>query len=571
MWTRHLSGELAHRVENRPVPVVVGDHLVSDRRQAAGVHLGDEALWGDGEVPERKEDLPLVRQGDLFHRRGVDPGNDLAAPVDLFAAEHDFRARLTIGGVRKAGRLLPRPSRRKPDAPRSTRIRTPRGVRPTRCSVRCRSSGTPKSIAHSSFPSTEPVPNAMDGVIIEDRRIPGQAPRKKDLMIHPICGGESGILGSGRKASGRRRGDPATPPEEGSMVRSGAYNMAVDVPIPLSSARERAIAALKEQGFGVLTEIDVKATLRAKLDVDFRKYVILGACNPPLAHRALSAEIDLGVLLPCNVAVYEKDAGISTIVAIDPNVQLSKVGRSDMAEFAAEVRALMRQSARGGLPLKRMYLAIETSCDDTCAAVLSPEGKPLSSVVSGQLVHAEYIGVVPELASREHLRLGLTDHPPGSRAGPHETMDALRGIAVTQGPGLVGCLLVGLGMAKGIALASGAPDRRCEPHRGAPARDPRGEGLESALRRPRGVRWAYGTASRGGLGALRAPWGDPGRCGGGGVRQGREAPRTSAIRAGRWWIVSRSRGAATRSPSLGLIWNWIRATWTFPSAASRQR
>jgi N6-L-threonylcarbamoyladenine synthase len=104
----------------------------------------------------------------------------------------------------------------------------------------------------------------------------------------------------------------------------------------------------------------------------------------------------------------------------------------------------------------RMYLAIETSCDDTCAAVLTHEGRTLSSVVSSQLVHAEYIGVVPELASREHLRLGLT----AVRLALEQAavpMEDLRGVAVTQGPGLVGCLLVGLGLAKGIALARGIP------------------------------------------------------------------------------------------------------------------
>ncbi len=122
------------------------------------------------------------------------------------------------------------------------------------------------------------------------------------------------------------------------MIRTGSYNIAVDVPFPYEVARERTIAALKDQGFGVLTEIDVKATMKAKLDVEFRKYAILGACNPPLAHKALTAEIDLGVLLPCNVVVYEKDPHSSTIVAVDPIVQLSKVGRPDMAEFATEVR-----------------------------------------------------------------------------------------------------------------------------------------------------------------------------------------------------------------------------------------
>ncbi len=103
-----------------------------------------------------------------------------------------------------------------------------------------------------------------------------------------------------------------------------------------------------------------------------------------------------------------------------------------------------------------MHLAIETSCDDTCAAILTEDGRPLSSVVSSQLIHGAYQGVVPELASREHLRLG----PTAIRLALEQAgagMRDLRGISVTQGPGLVGCLLVGLGLAKGLALARGIP------------------------------------------------------------------------------------------------------------------
>ncbi|HEX6974981.1 MAG TPA: DUF302 domain-containing protein, partial [Vicinamibacterales bacterium] len=90
------------------------------------------------------------------------------------------------------------------------------------------------------------------------------------------------------------------------MSQDPPYGHTVRLPgVAFDDARGKITEALKEQGFGVLTEIDVKATLKAKLDVDFRRYVILGACNPTLAHKALSAEIGIGLLLPCNVCVWE--------------------------------------------------------------------------------------------------------------------------------------------------------------------------------------------------------------------------------------------------------------------------
>jgi uncharacterized protein (DUF302 family) len=93
--------------------------------------------------------------------------------------------------------------------------------------------------------------------------------------------------------------------------------------------------ALKSEGFGVLTEIDVKETLKKKLDADFRRYRILGACNPPLAHRALSADLDVGLMLPCNVIVYENDGGGATVVAIDP-VQTPAAQSNDRVKAVAE-------------------------------------------------------------------------------------------------------------------------------------------------------------------------------------------------------------------------------------------
>ncbi len=94
---------------------------------------------------------------------------------------------------------------------------------------------------------------------------------------------------------------------------------------------------LKAEGFGVLTQIDVKETLKQKLGVDFRRYKILGACNPPLAHRALGAELEIGVMLPCNVIVYEGDDGKAVVTAIDP-MQTLAAQEPKLADIAREVR-----------------------------------------------------------------------------------------------------------------------------------------------------------------------------------------------------------------------------------------
>lgn len=94
---------------------------------------------------------------------------------------------------------------------------------------------------------------------------------------------------------------------------------------------------LKKEGFGVLTEIDVKETLKKKLDVDFRKYRILGACNPPLAYKALSSEENIGVMLPCNVIVQEKEGGIVQVSAINPMESMKTVANPNLEEVAETV------------------------------------------------------------------------------------------------------------------------------------------------------------------------------------------------------------------------------------------
>ena len=119
-------------------------------------------------------------------------------------------------------------------------------------------------------------------------------------------------------------------------VTTGAYQYQTRVQLPYAQAIERVTAELKKEGFGVLTAVDMKATMKKKLDVDFRRYTILGACNPPLANKALNADLDIGLLLPCNVVVYE-DGDECAVSAIDPVVMLSVVQNPDVAPLASEV------------------------------------------------------------------------------------------------------------------------------------------------------------------------------------------------------------------------------------------
>ena len=128
-----------------------------------------------------------------------------------------------------------------------------------------------------------------------------------------------------------------------------AYASRTQMNLPYEQAVERVVAALKEEGFGVLTDVDVKATLKQKLDADFRKYVILGACNPSLAHQALNTELEVGLLLPCNVIVYEEDGG-SVVSIVDPLSMLGVVENAGLELVAqeAQVRLQRVMKALGG-------------------------------------------------------------------------------------------------------------------------------------------------------------------------------------------------------------------------------
>ncbi|HZQ66599.1 MAG TPA: DUF302 domain-containing protein [Gaiellaceae bacterium] len=121
------------------------------------------------------------------------------------------------------------------------------------------------------------------------------------------------------------------------MPTATGYTLTATTTAPFADAVERVRAELKQEGFGVLCEIDVQATLREKLGSEQEPYTILGACNPPLAHQALSAEPELGTLLPCNVVVYERD-GATHISAIDAERMLSIVGNHALVPIAAQVR-----------------------------------------------------------------------------------------------------------------------------------------------------------------------------------------------------------------------------------------
>jgi uncharacterized protein (DUF302 family) len=123
-----------------------------------------------------------------------------------------------------------------------------------------------------------------------------------------------------------------------------AYYHTRTVPLTLAEAEIRVRDALKAEGFGVLTEIDVQATLKKKLDVDFRPYKILGACNPPAAYRALQAEPLIGTMLPCNVILQDAGDGQTEIAAVDPVASMVAVENDALGEIATEIRDLLRRA-----------------------------------------------------------------------------------------------------------------------------------------------------------------------------------------------------------------------------------
>jgi uncharacterized protein (DUF302 family) len=120
------------------------------------------------------------------------------------------------------------------------------------------------------------------------------------------------------------------------------YGFSRVVPHTYEKAIERVTEELQKEGFGVLTTIDVQATLRKKLNVDFPKYIILGACNPPLAHRALLAEEEIGLLLPCNIIVHET-RGTTVVAAFDPMMMVTVMDREEMRPIAEEVKARLER------------------------------------------------------------------------------------------------------------------------------------------------------------------------------------------------------------------------------------
>jgi uncharacterized protein (DUF302 family) len=121
------------------------------------------------------------------------------------------------------------------------------------------------------------------------------------------------------------------------------YHSKLLVNVTFDEAIEKVTEALKAEGFGILTEIDIKTTLKKKLDVDFYNYKILGACNPPFAYKALLAEDKIGTMLPCNVIVQERVAGQVEVSAVDPTASMQSIENKDLHDIAIEIRARLQK------------------------------------------------------------------------------------------------------------------------------------------------------------------------------------------------------------------------------------
>lgn len=122
-----------------------------------------------------------------------------------------------------------------------------------------------------------------------------------------------------------------------------SYHFSKTIKLPFDEAIAKVTEALKDEGFGILTEIDVQATLKKKLDVDFKQYKILGACNPPFAYEALKLENKIGTMLPCNVIVQEQTDGVVEVSAIDPVASMGAIGNPELTVIAEQVQAKLKK------------------------------------------------------------------------------------------------------------------------------------------------------------------------------------------------------------------------------------
>jgi uncharacterized protein (DUF302 family) len=149
------------------------------------------------------------------------------------------------------------------------------------------------------------------------------------------------------KAGSARSEHPTEEHPKKGRKTAASYYFARKLDVPFDEAIGRATEALKGQGFGVLTDIDVKASMKKKLGVEFRRYRILGACNPPLAHKALTLEDKIGTMLPCNVVVQETADGGVEVAAVDPVASMAAIDNPRLAEVAAEVRGKLKAVVAG--------------------------------------------------------------------------------------------------------------------------------------------------------------------------------------------------------------------------------